>query len=144
MILTSLLDGEVKTLEDVPDEMFSSKVMGDGIAIIPGDEWLYSPCSGTISMVFDTKHAIGITTDDGAEILIHIGIDTVALQGRPFAAYVEVDEKVKGGDLLMRVDFKEIEDCGLYPGVMVIATNKGVKILKDSGEVKKGEPLLEI
>ena len=144
MYVYSLADGTIESLEKVPDEMFSEKVLGDGVALIADEEWLYSPCDGEITMIFDTKHAVGITANDGTEILIHIGVDTMNLKGEPFVVYVEKGEKVKKGDLMMHVDFGLIKEKNLYPGVMTIITNKKPTILKNDGKVKKSDPLLEI
>lgn len=121
--LVSPLAGQLIDLEKVNDETFSSEVMGKGIAIVPKDGSIYAPASGVISATFETKHAIGITTDSGIEILIHIGIDTVKLDGKPFIQYVEKGQKVKQGDMLIKADLKQIQDAGLDSTTMIIVTN---------------------
>ena len=108
---------------DVNDEMFSGEVLGKGIAVIPQDGKIYAPADGIISATFETKHAIGLTTDKGVEILIHIGIDTVKLDGKPFVQYVTKGQTVKQGDLLLEVDLTQIKEAGLDATTMVVVTN---------------------
>lgn len=144
MFIYSVADGVAKNLDTIPDELFSKRVMGDGIAVHTREEWLFSPMDAEVTIVFETKHAVGLKGKDGTELLIHIGVDTVNMQGEPFVSYVEVGENVKAGDLLMHVDFHKIEESGYCSDVMMIATNKKVKVLKDQGEIKKGDPLIEV
>ncbi|WP_332617351.1 PTS sugar transporter subunit IIA [Anaerorhabdus sp.] len=144
MIIYSVAKGIAQRLESIPDEMFSMKVMGDGMAIKPEENWIYSPVDGTVTMIFETKHAIGITANDGTEVLIHIGVDTVNLHGKPFDTYVHVNDKVKEGELLMSSDFKMIEEKNLCASIMTIVTNRKVKILKSEGSITKDEPVLEV
>lgn len=103
------LEGTVMQIDDIPDEVFSKKMMGDGFGIDPKGNKVYSPVNGEIASLFPTKHAIGIKTDDGIEVLIHVGIDTVNLKGEGFTADVNVGDKVKAGDLLIEVDFSSIK-----------------------------------
>ena len=119
----SPVEGHVIDLNDVNDEMFSGEVLGKGIAVIPQDGKIYAPADGVISATFETKHAIGLTTDKGVEILIHIGIDTVKLDGRPFVQYVTKGQTVKQGDLLLEVDLTQIKEAGLDATTMVVVTN---------------------
>lgn len=100
-ILVSPLNGEAVDLSTVSDEMFASKTLGDGIAIVPKDGKLYAPCDAEVVMLFETKHAIGLRTSNGAEILIHIGVNTVSMEGVGFTAFVKQNDKVKEGDLLI-------------------------------------------
>lgn len=95
----SPLNGTVIPLEKVPDPVFSDKVLGDGCAVIPADGKIYSPVDGEISSVAETKHAYGISSDDGLEILIHFGLDTVSMKGSGFISHVSVGEKVKKGQI---------------------------------------------
>ena len=99
-------DGRVVPLEQVPDPVFSEKVLGDGCAIIPDGGKIYSPVNGEISSVADTKHAYGFTSEDGLEILVHFGLETVALKGEGFTSYVKEGDKVKIGDLIAEVDLE--------------------------------------
>jgi len=115
--------GEVIPMEGVEDPLFATKVMGDGCAIRPIDGKVFSPANGTITVLAETGHAIGLLTDNGCELLLHIGIDTVKLEGEPFAAYVAVGDKVSVGQLLMDVDLGQIEKARLSTTTMVIVTN---------------------
>ena len=97
--------------------------MGKGYAIIPNDQYIYAPCDGTIVVLAQTKHALGIQTKQGEELLIHIGIDTVELNGQYFESYVKQGDKVKKGDRLMKVDFKSIEKANYDITTLIICTN---------------------
>lgn len=115
--------GKIVPLNEVNDEMFSKEVLGKGVAIIPVEGKIYAPANGIISATFETKHAIGLTTENGSEILIHVGIDTVKLEGKPFIQYVEKGEYVKAGSLLLEFDLKMIKEAGLDYTTMVVVTN---------------------
>ncbi|MDU1845377.1 MAG: beta-glucoside-specific PTS transporter subunit IIABC [Niallia nealsonii] len=117
------IQGEVLELDKVSDEMFSSKTLGDGFAIIPTKGELRAPIDGTIQMVFETKHAVGMKTTNGTELLFHIGIDTVQLNGKGFEVFVSVGDKVKRGDLLVTFDIDLIKSSNLDVTVPVIVTN---------------------
>jgi PTS system beta-glucosides-specific IIC component len=97
--------------------------MGSGFAVVPTAANVYAPFDGTVSLVFDTKHAIGLISDNGVELLIHMGINTVELKGKPFDVKVEKGQKVKCGDLLAVVDWAQIKKSGFDPTTMVIVTN---------------------
>ena len=125
--------GEVVALEDVPDPAFSEKVLGDGFAVIPAD--------GEVTMVFDTRHAVTLTSAQGAEILIHIGLDTVTLKGEPFTAHVAAGDHVKKGDLLMDVDLDKIKAAGLNIITPVLICN--TDDYKEISLQKKGEATLD-
>ena len=99
MKLMSVVDGKKKYLEEVNDEAFSQKMMGDGIAVVPSVGKVYAPASGRVSMLFPTYHAIGLILTDGVEVLIHIGIDTVEMDGEGFKSYVHVGDVVEEGTL---------------------------------------------
>ena len=96
--------GKAVALTEVPDPTFSEKILGDGFAVIPSEGKIYAPADGEVTVVFDTLHAITMTTDQGAELLIHIGLDTVTLKGAPFTAHVAAGDHVKKGDLLLDAD----------------------------------------
>lgn len=121
--LIAPVSGSIVSLKDVNDHTFSSGVMGKGIAIKPTGNTIVSPCSGTISALFETGHAIGITTDDGLELLIHIGIDTVNLEGKYFKSLVKKGQKVKTNEPLIEFDSQSITQAGYDDIVMVIVTN---------------------
>ena len=115
--------GEVHPLSDASDEAFASETLGKGAMIIPTDGTLVSPVDGTIEMLFDTGHAVGITSDDGVELLVHIGIDTVNMQGKGFQPLVKQGEHVKKGDKLIQFSIDEIKNAGYSEQTMVIVTN---------------------
>lgn len=119
------IPGKMISLSDVPDEMFASGVLGTGIGVEPSEGKVYAPFDGTIAAVFDTKHAIGMKNADGVELLIHVGIDTVSLGGRPFTVYVESGQEVKAGDLLAEFDMEQIQAAGLSMISPVIVTGSG-------------------
>lgn len=108
--LRAPLIGRAEELSNVPDPVFSSKMMGDGIAILPREGVLYSPVNGVISHVFPTKHAVGIVTDEGLEILLHIGVDTVNLMGEGFECFVMENQRVNVGDKLISFDINSIQN----------------------------------
>lgn len=123
LTLLAPITGETLALEQVPDTVFANKIIGDGIAIIPSDNKVYAPADGTISMVTPTKHAIGITTNDGLDILIHVGIDTVSLNGEGFTLHVNEKDPVKCGDLLIEFDIENITQHSLSTITPVLITN---------------------
>ncbi|GBF10745.1 PTS beta-glucoside transporter subunit IIBCA [Tepidibacillus sp. HK-1] len=119
----SPLDGKVIALSKVPDSAFSSEAMGKGIAIEPKSGRVVSPVNGTVSVAFKTKHAIGLVSDHGAEILIHVGIDTVQLEGKYFTSHVKQGDQVKVGDLLVEFDIDKIKEAGYEVVTPIIVTN---------------------
>lgn len=147
VILGAHMNGRMMLMNEVPDEAFASCAMGEGVAIEPSEGKLYAPADGVIETVFDTKHAIGLTTDDGAELLLHIGIDTVKLGGKHFEAHVEPEQAVKKGDLLVSFDLEAIKAEG-YPLAtpMIVCNTEDYAAIKPlaTGEVKAGQDLLSI
>lgn len=121
--LYSYLKGEVIPLEKVEDEVFSSKILGDGVAIEPTEGKLYSPCDGRVDSIFDTKHAINLISSTGCEIIIHIGIDTVKLNGKFFETHVSNGQEVHKGDLLISFDIKQITELGYRVTTPMIISN---------------------
>ncbi|WP_099466949.1 PTS sugar transporter subunit IIA [Konateibacter massiliensis] len=121
--LYSITNGKLIGIEKVEDEMFAQKIMGDGVAFISNSGEVVSPCNGTVLTVFDTCHAIGLATDDGVEVLIHIGIDTVKEQGKGFKSFVKNGEKVKRGQKLITFDMKYLESKGYDLSIPMIVTN---------------------
>ena len=122
----SVADGEVIALEQVKDPVFSQKMMGDGFAVEPENGNIVSPVSGTVSSVFPTKHALGLVTDSGLEVLVHIGLDTVSLEGKPFTVHVAEGQKVAAGDLLVTADLDAIRAAGRETSTIVVFTNGDV------------------
>lgn len=122
-ILVSPLKGNIMALSDVEDAAFASGALGKGVAITPVEGKVFAPADGTLTTLFPTSHALGITTDNGAEILIHVGMDTVQLEGKYFNAKVKQGEKVKKGQLLLEFDINEINKAGFSTVTPVIVTN---------------------
>ncbi|SDC39217.1 PTS system, beta-glucosides-specific IIC component [Terribacillus halophilus] len=120
---TSPVAGKMIPLSKVDDEVFSSKAMGDGIAVIPSKGELYAPVDGEISMIFETNHALGMKTATGAEILFHVGLNTVQLGGEHFTPRVQVGDQVKAGDVLLTFDLEKIKAAGFDPVTLAIITN---------------------
>ena len=122
----SVADGEVIALEQVKDPVFSQKMMGDGFAVEPENGNIVSPVSGTVSSIFPTKHALGLVTEAGLEVLVHIGLDTVSLEGKPFTVHVAEGQKVAAGDLLVTADLDAIREAGRETSTIVVFTNGDV------------------
>lgn len=118
------VSGKVIPLNQVNDDMVAQKILGDGFAIIPSNGKIYSPVNGTISSIFKTKHAICLKSDNGLDILLHLGIDTVELKGKPFDILVKEKDKVERGQLIGKMDIKQITDAGKDPTVLVLITSK--------------------
>ncbi|GIN59668.1 putative phosphotransferase enzyme IIA component YpqE [Lederbergia ruris] len=108
--LKAFASGNIVPIENVPDPVFSQKLMGDGIAILPDEGRFVAPVDGEIIQVFPTKHAVGIKTMNGTEILIHIGLETVSMNGEGFTSHVKEGEKVKSGDILVTVDLEKVKE----------------------------------
>ena len=130
----SVADGQVIELEQVKDPVFSQKMMGDGFAVEPANGNIVSPVSGTVSSVFPTKHALGLVTEAGLEVLVHIGLDTVSLEGKPFEVVVSEGQTVAAGDLLVKADLGAIQAAERETTTVVVFTNgdaiKSVKLEK--------------
>ena len=122
-IIASPMTGLIVPLEDVADQVFSSKMMGEGVAILPTDGKVYAPVSGEVTVAMDSNHAVGITSDDGSEILIHVGIDTVEMKGKGFVSHVQKGDKITTGDLLIEADLQAIKDSNYDTTTMIIVTN---------------------
>ena len=119
----SVADGQVVALEQVKDPVFAQKMMGDGFAVEPANGNIVSPVSGTVSSIFPTKHALGLVTEAGLEVLVHIGLDTVSLEGKPFTVHVAEGQKVAVGDLLVTADLDAIREAGRETSTIVVFTN---------------------
>ena len=122
----SVADGQVVALEQVEDPVFAQKMMGDGFAVEPANGNIVSPVTGTVSSIFPTKHALGLVTDSGLEVLVHIGLDTVSLEGKPFTVHVSEGQKVAAGDLLVTADLDAIRVAGRKTSTVVVFTNGDV------------------
>ncbi|KAI4449441.1 PTS system beta-glucoside-specific EIIBCA component [Eubacterium plexicaudatum ASF492] len=146
-MIAAPLNGTAVPLTEVNDAVFSQKVLGDGAAILPSEGKVFSPVDGEVSALFETKHAIGLTSSEGVELLIHIGIDTVNLQGKYYTAYVQNGDTVKRGDLLISFDKDAIEKEGFETITPVLVSNtadfKSVQ-MRMEGTVKAGDDFLMI
>ncbi|QNQ82832.1 PTS beta-glucoside transporter subunit IIBCA [Lactobacillus sp. PV037] len=146
-IIAAPVSGEAKSLTEVNDPVFSTEAMGKGAAIVPSEGTVYSPVSGEITVAYETKHAYGIKSDEGAEVLIHIGIDTVNLKGKNFTSKVKQGQHVEKGDVLGTVDVQGVIDAGYDPTVMVVITNTPsyANVQKIDGENKNhGDDLIAV
>ncbi|MGN1468078.1 MAG: glucose PTS transporter subunit IIA [Ruminococcus sp.] len=146
-VLYSHLNGTVVELEKVEDEVFSAKVLGDGIAVEPVEGKLYAPCDGKVDMVFDTKHAVNLVSQSGCEVLLHIGIDTVKLNGEFFEAHVTDGQEIKKGDLLISFDIDGIKNAGykITTPMIICNTDDYTSITAAAtGSICAGEKLLEV
>ena len=140
----SVADGEVINIEDVKDPVFSQKMMGDGFAVEPENGHIVSPVAGKVTSVFPTKHALGLVTDNGLEVLVHIGLDTVSLEGKPFEVKVSEGQTVAAGDLLVEADLDAIRAAGRETSTIVVFTNadaiKSVKV-EHTGKLAANAPV---
>ena len=146
-VLYSISEGTAILLSQVNDATFASEVLGKGIAVIPSKGEVVAPCDATVETVFDTKHAVGLSTENGMELLVHIGINTVELEGKYYTAHVKAGDHVKKGQLLISFDMDKIKDAGYDMTTPLIVTNsddyKDVKILQE-GSVTPSDKVLEI
>ena len=146
-LIKSPMTGTVILLSEVPDEAFAGKMMGDGAAVIPDDEYVYAPADGTVTFVFPTKHAVGFRTDGGHEMLLHVGIDTVSLSGDGFEAFVHDGDHVRTGDKLLKADIQKIKDKvpSLASPVLFTDLPDGLEVhILKYGKFRNGEPFLEL
>lgn len=147
IVMCSHLNGTVVRIEDVEDDVFSQKILGDGIAVEPSEGKLYAPCDGKVDSVFDTKHAINILSTDGAEVLLHIGIDTVKLGGKHFEAHVTDGQEIKKGDLLISFDIEAIkaEGCKVTTPLIIGNTDEYSAITPAAqGKISAGDEIIKI
>lgn len=119
-VLFAPMAGEILPISESADEAFAAKMLGDGIAINPSEGTIYAPCDGSVSLLFPTKHAIGITTTKGTDLLIHAGIDTVKMEGDGFEVFVKQGDNVRKGDKLLKVDLEKVRTAGYNPQTMMI------------------------
>ena len=143
----SVADGQVINIEDVKDPVFSQKMMGDGFAVEPDNGRIVSPVAGKVTSVFPTKHALGLVTDNGLEVLVHIGLDTVSLEGKPFEVKVTEGQTVAAGDLLVEADLDAIREAGRETSTIVVFTNgdaiKSVKV-EHTGKLVANAPVATV
>lgn len=140
-------NGEIIPLENVNDESFAQKLLGDGIAIIPSDGLISAPCNATVASVIGSQHAVGLTCESGVEILIHVGLDTVRLNGQYFHTLVKEGDRVKAGDPLIRFDKSNIEKAGYDLTTPVLVLNSDeypLQILTAPGKITTGQPIFKL
>lgn len=144
LTIMSPLNGKAVALEQVPDPVFSDKVLGDGCAVIPDDGRIYSPVNGEITSIAETLHAYGFRSEEGIEILVHFGLETVSLQGEGFKSNVKVGDRVKAGDLVAEADIKMLKDKGfnLITPVLICDGAEDMEMTVNEGSVKKGTSVL--
>ena len=138
--------GTIISMASVNDPVFASKLLGDGIAVVPMDGTIISPISGIISLIFDTKHAIAITADSGLELIVHVGIGVTVLEGKAFDVFVEKGQRVNAGDRLMKVDLQQLLDSSCDTVVVVVVTKDMGRTLSliEEGTVSAGTPILQM
>lgn len=146
-VIYSPLAGEAIPMSEVPDDTFAAEVLGKGMAVIPSEGKVVAPCAGEVTTLFDTKHAVGLTTVDGVELLIHVGVNTVELEGKYYEVHVAQGDKVKPGQLLLTFDISKIQAAGYNVTTPVIVANtdeyKSVTGLK-TGAILRMEPLVRV
>ena len=147
MVITSPITGTAMELSKVPDKAFAEKMLGDGVAVIPTTDMVYAPENGTVLFVAETKHAIGFQTDSGVSLLMHMGIDTVKLEGKGFEALVKSGQKVKKAEPLLKLDLEYLKKNAPFLASPVLCTEleegQIVRLLKE-GNIRAGEALFAI
>lgn len=145
--LKAVEDGRTIPMDEVNDQTFAQELLGPGIAIVPSNGTVVSPINGTIATVMDTKHAVCIQGEDGLELIVHAGLDTVELNGKYYQTYKEIGDQVKAGDVLLEFDLEEITKAGYDVTTPIIITNLGdYKITKclTGQQVKAGEEVIQL
>lgn len=145
--LKAVEDGRTIPMDEVNDQTFAQKLLGPGIAIVPSNGIVVSPINGTIATVMDTKHAVCIQGEDGLELIVHAGLDTVELNGKYYQTYKEIGDQVKAGDVLLEFDLEEITKAGYDVTTPIVITNLGdYKITKclTGQQVKAGEEVIQL
>ena len=140
------VEGELIPLEEFPDEVFRSGLLGPGCGIIPAEGLVWAPFHGTVEALPDSRHAVGLRSEDGMELLIHVGVDTVEMNGKGFEAYVQVGDTVEKGERLLSFSLDEIEKAGYNNTVAVIVSNssdyKSVEVIA-KGQVNNQMPIIK-
>ena len=145
--LKAVEDGRTIPMDEVNDQTFAQELLGPGIAIVPSNGTVVSPINGTIATVMDTKHAVCIQGEDGLELIVHAGLDTVELNGKYYQTYKEIGDQVKAGDVLLEFDLEEITMAGYDVTTPIVITNLGdYKITKclTGQQVKAGEEVIQL
>ena len=146
-ILYSPVNGKAIKIEDVPDQIFAKKMMGEGIGFVNDENKIYAPCDSEVVLVASTKHAIGLKTKSGIEILIHVGLDTVNLNGEGLEVYVEVKDKVKAGDLLLSYEKDFMNENGIDMTTPMVITNSNdfdIEVISSNKQVSTKDAVMKI
>ncbi|XAW90252.1 PTS glucose transporter subunit IIA [Vibrio sp. CDRSL-10 TSBA] len=147
LTLLSPANGARIALSSVNDESFAQKLLGDGIAIVPSEGLITAPCDAEVSSVIESQHAVGLTCSNGAELLIHVGLDTVNLKGQYFKTLVSVGQKVRAGDALIEFDKQPIEQAGYdltTPFIILNSDEFSLQFLADDGQITTGQPMIQM
>ena len=147
ILLKAVEDGRTIPMDEVNDQTFAQELLGPGIAIVPSNGTVVSPINGTIATVMDTKHAVCIQGEDGLELIVHAGLDTVELNGKYYQTYKEIGDQVKAGDVLLEFDLEEITKAGYDVTTPIVITNLGdYKITKclTGQQVKAGKEVIQL
>ena len=144
--IKSPVNGKVVTLDSVPDEVFATKLAGDGVAVIPQDGTFKAPIDGIVSKIFDTNHAYIITSDSGIEVMVHIGLETVALNGKGFTRIASEGDSVKVGDVIIEADLDYIKEHAKDTITPIIISDESEfkEILKEYNVVKTSDKIMEV
>ena len=145
--LKAVEDGRTIPMDEVNDQTFAQELLGPGIAIVPSNGTVVSPINGTIATVMDTKHAVCIQGEDGLELIVHAGLDTVELNGKYYQTYKEIGDQVKAGDVLLEFDLEEITKAGYDVTTPIVITNLGdykIKKCLTGQQVKAGEEVIQL
>ncbi|HQD97454.1 MAG TPA: PTS glucose transporter subunit IIA, partial [Propionicimonas sp.] len=146
-VIGAPVTGQVVPLEQVNDKVFASKALGEGVGIVPTDGHVIAPVGGVLITVPESGHAFGIRTDDGVEVLVHVGIDTVRLEGKGFQVEVKADQRVEAGDLLAKVDLDVVKSAGYDPTTIVVVINTMSLTSvapRNAGKVGLGDPIIDV
>lgn len=145
-VVSSPLNGKIIPLSETPDETFAQGILGDGIAVVPSEGKVFAPFDGTVSTFFETKHAVSVTSDSGVDVLIHVGIDTVKLNGKHYTAHAKEGDRVKKGQLLLEFDMEAIKKDGYNVTTPVLIANTDdfseVKVTAEPGDTKAGADVM--
>lgn len=147
IVVAAPMKGKAVALSEVNDPTFSEGLLGKGIAIIPSEGKVYAPVDGEIGLVFDTRHAVSMTGDEGMEVLIHVGLDTVNLKGEGYEAHVSAGDKVKKGDLLLSVDLDKVKEAGydtITPVIICNTDDYADVVAVAEGDVVEGDAVINI
>ena len=145
MEISSCVDGDVVPLDEVPDQIFAQHVMGEGIAVNPDNDTVFAPCDGEITLISESEHVIGMTCENGSELLIHVGIDTAEMQGDGFEILTGLHDYVYESTPLLSFDLEKIKEKGLCPYVMIICPKNdkyAVALEKEKGHVQANHDIL--